>query len=139
MDQKLDEELVKDFPNLFADRNGDVRTTGMNFGFQCGNGWSGIIRRLAEKLEPLCIKAKKEMTHEELKWYGGGPRVSQVKEKYGTLRFYMTTETDEMSKLIRKAEKESEKTCEQCGKPGKIRGHGWLYTACLEHTKEGDK
>jgi hypothetical protein len=139
MDQKLEEQLCKDFPNLFADKNGDPRTTAMCFGFECGNGWSGIIRRLAEKLEPLCIKSKNEMTKEELKWYGGGPRASQVKEKYATLRFYMTIETDEMSKYIRRAEKESEVTCEQCGRPGECRGNNWVYTACLEHTKDIDK
>ncbi len=139
MDQKLEEELCRDFPNLFADINGDPRQSAMTFVFEHGDGWSGIIRRLAENLEPLCIKAKKEMTPEELKWYGGGPRASQVKEKYATLRFYMTIETDEMSKYIREAEEESAITCERCGKPGEFRGTSWYYTACQDHTKDTDK
>lgn len=73
-------------------------------------------------------------------WYGGPPcRASQVKEKFGTLRFYMTSQTLEMDTIIKEAERASSVTCEQCGKKGKLRGHGWLYTACARHTKKEDK
>lgn len=58
------------------------------------------------------------------------PRAAQVKEKFGTLRFYMTFETEVISKLIRKAEKKSAITCEKCGKKGKLRDNGWLITLC---------
>jgi hypothetical protein len=58
------------------------------------------------------------------------PRVSQVKEKYGTLRFYMTSGTDEMYAITDKAESQSSTICETCGKKGKVRGRGWYYTRC---------
>lgn len=58
------------------------------------------------------------------------PRASQVKEKFGTLRFYMTCETKEMSEAIRVAEEESARTCERCGMPGEQRGGGWVLTLC---------
>jgi hypothetical protein len=67
------------------------------------------------------------------------PRASQVKEKYGTLRFYMTSGTNEMYAITDKAERQSSVTCERCGKSGKMRGRGWLYTACNRHTKKEDK
>lgn len=64
-------------------------------------------------------------------YYGGPPcRASQVKEKFGTLRFYMTGQTPEMDTIINEAERKSAVTCEACGKKGKIRGHGWLSTRC---------
>lgn len=69
-------------------------------------------------------------------WYGGGPRASQVKEKYGTLRFYLTHGTEEMYAITDKAERQSSKTCETCGEPGKVRGKYWLYTACTKHIKK---
>jgi len=56
-----------------------------------------------------------------------------------SLRYYMTSGTDKMYDLINEAELKSETTCEVCGSPGKIRGCGWLYTACDEHTKDCDK
>jgi tRNA G26 N,N-dimethylase Trm1 len=61
------------------------------------------------------------------------PRASQVKQKYGTLRFYMTHESEEMSKLINLAEQESETTCEVCGNSGKVREGGWIRTLCDHH------
>ncbi len=64
------------------------------------------------------------------------PCASQTKEKYGTLRFYMTSETEEMSKYISEAENLSAKTCEDCGAPGKYRNGGWVATLCDEHAEK---
>lgn len=58
------------------------------------------------------------------------PRASQIKEKYGTLRVDMTSETEEMSAIIKIAQQKSTKTCEKCGNPGKWRGKYWFYTRC---------
>lgn len=60
------------------------------------------------------------------------PCASQVKEKYGTLRFYTTYETEEMSQLISIAERKSAITCETCGKLGKRNNYGWVTTLCDE-------
>lgn len=117
----LDSALVRDFPLLYADRSAPMTQTSMCWGFP-GDGWEPLIRRLSEKLEPL-IAALPESEY-------GRPRASQVKEKFGTLRFYMTSATDEMYKLISEAESESARTCEMCGAPGKTRGGGWLVTLC---------
>lgn len=58
------------------------------------------------------------------------PRASQVKEKFGTLRFYMTSATDEMREHVRKAENKSAKVCEDCGAEGVMREGGWIRTLC---------
>lgn len=60
----------------------------------------------------------------------GYPRASQVKEKFGTLRLYVSSWTDEMADVIREAEKKSEVTCEHCGQPGTLRTDGWYFTFC---------
>ena len=127
MRRELDTALVKDFPNLYRDRDGDVKETLMCFGFECGDGWELLIRKLSSQLEALILK----IPESKRALY----RAVQVKEKFGTLRFYMTYETDEMSDLIRIAEDESTVTCEICGAPGELRGPGWLYTACEKHVK----
>jgi len=64
---------------------------------------------------------------------------SQVKEKFGTLRFYGNNFTDEMDKLVDAAERKSAKTCEYCGKPGKQRNGGWVRTLCNTCNKTLDK
>lgn len=132
MNKDLDEKLCKDFPLLFADRNGDMRTTGMCWGFECGDGWYGIIREAAEKLEPLIAA---EVLKDPYAHYQGFFRASQVKEKYGTLRFYLSGGTDKMHRIVSAAERKSAKVCEECGEPGVLRGDGWYYTACWKHAK----
>jgi hypothetical protein len=62
--------------------------------------------------------------------------VLQVKEKFGTLRFYTNFETKEISNYIEEAEKKSAHTCEVCGEEGKLRTGGWLMTLCDEHVKK---
>jgi predicted HicB family RNase H-like nuclease len=58
------------------------------------------------------------------------PRAAQVKEKFGGLRFYMTSGTDEIYNLISEAEAKSRETCEECGKPGEERSMPWIRTLC---------
>ena len=128
MDQELDDKLVADFPNLYALRHGSMMETCMYQGFSVGNGWHDIIRDLSVKLEAL-ILALPAATRSEC-------CASQVKEKFGTLRFYMDGSTDEMDALIHAAESLSFKTCEECGAPGERRGSGWIRTLCDEHAKK---
>ena len=57
----------------------------------------------------------------------------QVKEKFGTLRFYYQGGDDYISGLVAMAESLSGNTCETCGKPGHRTSGGWIKTACVEH------
>lgn len=61
---------------------------------------------------------------------------SQVKEKYGTLRFYTNGNANYVDGLINMAESMSARTCETCGAPGKTRQGPWIRTLCDEHAKE---
>ena len=59
--------------------------------------------------------------------------LDQVKEKFGTLRFYYSGGDDYIHGLVSMAESMSGVTCETCGKPGTSTGGGWIKTACKEH------
>ena len=61
--------------------------------------------------------------------------VAQVKEKFGTLRFYYDGGDDIIDGMVRMAESMSGVTCEECGKPGHQRGGGWIVTLCDEHAE----
>lgn len=65
--------------------------------------------------------------------------VSQVKEKFGTLRFYVDRGNDEIHAMINMAESMSARTCEVCGSPGKSNSHGWITTLCETHRNEKEK
>ena len=124
MREDLDRKLCEDFPNLYGDRHADMQSTCMCWGFP-GDGWEPLIRELSAKLEALIVEWKKEYPDAEY-----APRASQVKEKYGTLRFYMTSGTDAMYDLIDEAETKSEAICETCGQPGTLRTGGWWTVTC---------
>lgn len=133
MKDLLDEALCKDFPRLFSNRNCSPMESCFSFGFECGNGWEGIIRQAASRLE----KINEGLPEDQ--WI----RAAQIKEKYGTLRFYLHNVNVDVADLAyaitENAELLSESTCETCGALGELRGRGWVYTACDEHTREEDK
>jgi hypothetical protein len=56
--------------------------------------------------------------------------LDQVKEKFGTLRFYYTGGDDYIRGMVTMAEAMSGTTCEECGNPGERRGGGWVHTFC---------
>jgi len=62
--------------------------------------------------------------------------VAQVKEKFGTLRFYYDGGDEYISGLVRMAESMSGVTCEECGAPGTTNGGGWVRTLCEKHEAE---
>jgi len=129
MRDDLDIALVRDFPNLYRMRNASMQETCMCWGFECCDGWEPLIRKLSEKLEKMILEVPEADR--------GSFCAAQVKQKFGTLRFYMDSETDEMSKAIQEAEEESATICEVCGKPGESRNRGsWLYTSCQQHKME---
>ena len=117
MKPELDHALVRDFPELYGDHGGNPQHTCMAFGFECGDGWEPLIRRLSEKIDGKTVAV-------------------QVKEKFGGLRFYVTGAPDEVFKAIHEAEAESFKTCEICGEPGEPNRCGWIKTLCKDCNKE---
>lgn len=121
MKQEMDDALVRDFPNLY--RNRQNKQSCLWYGLTVGDGWEPLVRELSMKLEALILalpaRRRKKCNAE------------QVKEKFGELRFYMHGGTDEMYALIREAEEKSVVTCESCGAPGSVKNNkGWLRSAC---------
>jgi hypothetical protein len=62
----------------------------------------------------------------------------QVKEKFGSLRFYVSGGDSSTEGMIQMAETMSAVTCEQCGSPGTTGGSGWIQTLCHAHRLEKD-
>lgn len=123
MRKELDEKLCATYPEIFRDRKAPMTHTCMCWGFDIGDGWFRIVDDLCAA---LMIIAKRE---------GVEPLVAtQVKEKFGGLRFYVQRATDAMHEAINNAENESYRTCEECGKPGVIREGGWVLVRCDEHS-----
>lgn len=94
----------------------------MYWGFTCGDGWFDLINNLC-----AMIVAEVET--------GKSPHViaSQVKEKFGRLRFRFGGGNFEIRRLVQLAEDKSETTCENCGQPGGAYVHqGVFCPSCLD-------
>lgn len=114
MRAELQAALCADFPEVCGSWGGDPRQTCMAFGFDVGDGWEPILRRMMARLSQL--------PH--------APQLTQVKEKWGILRVYISPHTDEAQAIVDRAEADSKTVCEDCGKPGRLREGGWLRTLC---------
>ncbi len=88
-------------------------------GFDCGDGWFALLDELSVKLEVINNSSD-------------NPKAiaTQVKEKFGGLRFYVESGTDEIYALIDEAESASRHTCEECGEKGILRQGVWMRTLC---------
>lgn len=51
MREELDKKLVEKYPHMFKNRYGDMRTTCMCWGFECGDGWYQILDSLCGQIE----------------------------------------------------------------------------------------
>jgi hypothetical protein len=135
MNAELDKALCDKYPKIFRDRRGDMMTTAMCWGFECGDGWYNII-------DTLCceIQGHIDSSVRVCAVTGAAPLdqvvATQVKEKYGTLRFYTASHDDTVEGMINMAEAISGSTCDVCGSPGRLTGKGWLSTRCEEHEGE---
>jgi len=98
-------------------------TTGM---MEIGGGWYQLIHDLLEEL------LKTDWDRD----------IHQVKEKFGGLRFYIGSASQEVHEIIGKYEELSYHICEVCGEKGELRkdcgwrGGLWYKTMCDKHYEE---
>ncbi len=140
MDKKLEDKLFKKYKSIFQERKNSPKETCMCWGIATGNGWYQMIDNLCAFLMNI------QKNHKELKIVA-----SQVKQKWGTLRFYykilgmpklLKDETLEdrqqrMSKLVHYIDGAidycfylSGSTCEDCGAPATIQTKGYVSNIC---------
>lgn len=100
---------------LLSKHFGDTRDPDFYFGLGVGPGWNDIIYDLNKKLE-----AEKP-----------DYQILQIKEKFGGLRIYLNPMPYAAWFAVSEAETRSFKTCEECGRSGKIWSYrGWARTLC---------
>lgn len=125
MNEQNTEILKKAFPNVFKE----------NFYFECGDGWFELVGKIASFIDSRTKNCY----------------ATQVKEKFGTLRFYISYQYDDdgtpklssqdltdIYGFIELSERQSGSICEDCGvhldsvnrEPQKNLGF-WLVTLCI--------
>ena len=105
--ETFEERMIAKYPDNFREC----------FDFWINKGWEPLV----EKLIDMVVAVKPDI------------KIVQIKEKFGALRFYVDSANEDVHYLIECAEQASERTCEVCGKEGKIVGKRWLQCLCPEH------
>jgi hypothetical protein len=124
---EFSDKMRSSYPKMFANPMG---------GFAVGSGWWHILESLCER-----IHSHVEWKQNQLEKYKQGQgcpdvHVSQIKEKFGGLRFYYDGGDEYISGLVAMAESWASVTCEKCGNPGSLRSGGWMQTLCDTHHQE---
>jgi hypothetical protein len=140
MNERLDQRLVEKYPKIFANRYADIKTTAMCWGFEHGDGWYDIIDSLCNNIQHH-IDWNNKNFEKGYAQYKQVPQVvaTQIKEKFGTLRFYYEGGDDYISGLVSMAESWSAVACEECGVPGTQNNQGWIKTLCETHRREREE
>ena len=114
-------KMERTYPKMFEGKYG---------GFAVGAGWYPILETLCANIQSHIdwrVKQGKDIAQVE---------VSQIKEKFGGLRFYYSGGDDEISGMVRMAEAWADIACEECGAAGTRRSGGWIRTLCDSHEAE---
>lgn len=100
------------------------QTNPYKYEFAIGDGWFKIVYELVQGIKV-----------NDLKKGGWVTKVTQCKEKFGGLRFYVTGTSDKNWALIRNAEQKSYGVCEETGSEVEVGTwiQGWTRTMCRQH------
>lgn len=150
MKQELEHFLIKRFPEFF--KKTSEEESFMHWGFECDDGWFNILYQACSLVEHhinsieshnlFRLKTKEKIesgqTVDESWTIENVPefKAAQIKEKFGTLRFYYNGGDEFINGVITSAQNSSSRTCEVCGNIGKLRSNGWMRTLCDAHTEK---
>lgn len=128
-------KMEEKFPAMFSGKYG---------GFAVGEGWWPMLETLCDVIqnhidhnndrrERLLVSNEfNQSIPDEIPQV----KIEQIKEKFGTLRFYYQGGDDFIHGAVWFAEGMSGMLCESCGAPGERRHGGWVRTLCDVHEAE---
>jgi hypothetical protein len=152
MTPELDQHIIEKYPLIFS-QPCDI---GIN------DGWFDIIDMLCNNIQhridnavmqrKYAIEWNKDVNNPDFEWTKFGEReerkvpelveqvvAKQIKEKFGTLRFYYDGGDDYIRGLEAMAASMTSRICEQCGCPGTSRStkkQRWVLVLCDKHAEE---
>jgi hypothetical protein len=120
------QQLIEKYPKIFKRYTGNPM--GVNWS-GVPDGWLPIVDKLCGSIQDYVDNTYDWINGE--KEAKGQVRCTQMKEKFGGLRFYTDSGDDYVEGMIRMAEFLCENTCQDCGSEENIgKTRGWIYTIC---------
>jgi len=153
---ELEKKLFEKYPKILAGKDKPITESLIPFGFECGDGWFWLIGNLCDTIQKYCdsrncgVRIRNKAAHQKAEALEKTPpegfreikvveedewqvEATQVKEKFGGLRFYINGGDDEVYGMISFAEHLSYHICEQCGSTENVKvrsPRGWISTLC---------
>ena len=139
MSPELEKKLLEKYPELYDYKSEDGKSSDISvYGFSHGDGWFNIIDCLSATIADIMKshRSRNHLTQQEFE-ETVQVRVAQVKEKFGTLRFYYEPSSEDLRSqldaLVKEAEALSAITCEQTGQPGRLMRRGYVYKTLCDY------
>jgi len=108
------DQLIKDYPKALSN---------VVCGIYYSEGWHTLINNLCQLIEQAINRMPLELQDQF--------KVEQIKQKFGSLRFYMNRTTPYMDGAIHLAESMSYHICEVCGNSGRRQTvRAWSAVLC---------
>ncbi len=135
MNKQLENKLAEQYPfmkrgNPYEDSEHPETITNLfaAFGYELDDGWYSVLDGMCAEITELYKKSGLPINI----------KPEQIKEKYGTLRFYYSFDGDtpselkkEITDIVIKWERKSATVCEECGADGELRGDmSYISTLC---------
>jgi hypothetical protein len=128
MSPEKEKALQDKCPKIFGAKDDQTEPYGL-YGVECGDGWYDLLDVLCRNIQGhLDFKTKDLKTDEEKEALQ--LIATQIKSKFGTLRFYYSGGDEYTAGLIHMAEAMSGKICEQCGDKATYQTKGWITNIC---------
>lgn len=129
MKEELEKKLYEKYPKIFRQKDLSMQETCMCWGMECDDGWYWLIDKLCDTIQNYTdINGKDQV------------EATQVKEKFGGLRFYVIGANDLVDGMIWLAESMSHNICEKCGSTKDVSStKGWIVTLCKTCMEEYKK
>lgn len=106
MKTELQEKLFKKYPKIFCQRHLSKTETAMCYGISCPDYWYDLIDTLCYNIQIYVVNQNKKSKEKIV------CEATQVKLKFGGLRFYVNNSDDYIKGLINMTEALSRKTKE---------------------------
>lgn len=125
-DKELNKKMVEEFPfllphNRWTDKVSEDYDYSYNELWSLEKGWAKAFGyELLCELKDALVEAN----------YLDKYRITQIKEKYGGLRWYDFGAPEKAFDILRKYESLSYKTCFICGEPATHETYGWINYVC---------
>lgn len=117
--------LVESYDDIFRPVGPSLTAPGLP---AVDDGWRDLLERACARIRAA------------VRTHGGSLRVTEIGEKYGTLRLcwegaLSPDAAARVEEAVHLAEARSATTCEVCGEPGVLRAGDWLATRCDAHAE----